>query len=293
MAKQVLGVIGGSGVYDLPGLENARWETVESPWGEPSDQLRRGEINGLPLVFLPRHGRGHRYSPSDIPYQANIDVMKRAGVTTLISLSACGSFRETMPPGTFALVDQFIDRTFARPKSFFGKGCVGHVGFAHPVSPLVFGYLRDALRSQSIAHALGGTYLCMEGPQFSTLAESRLYRDVWGCDIIGMTGMPEAKLAREAEIPYAMVAMVTDFDCWHPDHDHVDVASVVAVMRSNVETARRLIVGLAALLPRETEACPLGSDRSLDHAIMTAPAMRDPLLVAKLDAVAGRVLNPT
>jgi 5'-methylthioadenosine phosphorylase len=291
MAKQVLGIIGGSGVYDLPELGNARWETVESPWGTPSDQLRRGEIDGLPLVFLPRHGRGHVHSPTDIPYLANIDALKRAGVTMIVSLSACGSFREEMPPGAFALVDQFIDRTFARPKSFFGAGCVAHVGLAHPVSPMVQGYLRAAMIAEAIPHTVGGTYLCMEGPQFSTLAESRLYREVWKCDVVGMTAMPEAKLAREAEIPYATVAMVTDFDSWHPDHDHVDVASVIAVMRGNVETARRLILRLARALPRETEPCPIGSDRALETALMTAPDKRDPALLAKLDAVAGRVLR--
>ncbi len=291
MARQVLGVIGGSGVYDLPEIADARWETVTGPWGAPSDQLRLGRIDGLDVAFLPRHGRGHALSPSDINYRANIDAMKRVGVTTLISLSACGSFREDLPPGTFVMADQFIDRTFAREKSFFGAGCVGHVPFAHPVSPAPMEGLVAAAKAAGVPHAVGGTYLCMEGPQFSTLAESKLYREVWGCAVIGMTAMPEAKLAREAEIPYAIAAMVTDYDCWHPDHDHVDVASVVAVMRSNVEKARRLLLAFAALLPRETVPCPVGSDRVLDGAFITAPDKRDPAVLARLDAVAGRVLK--
>lgn len=291
MARQVLGVIGGSGVYDLPEIADARWETVTGPWGAPSDQLRLGRIDGLDVAFLPRHGRGHALSPSDINYRANIDAMKRVGVTTLISLSACGSFREDLLPGTFVMADQFIDRTFAREKSFFGAGCVGHVPFAHPVSPAPMEGLVAAAKAAGVPHAVGGTYLCMEGPQFSTLAESKLYREVWGCAVIGMTAMPEAKLAREAEIPYAIAAMVTDYDCWHPDHDHVDVASVVAVMRSNVEKARRLLLAFAARLPRETVPCPVGSDRVLDGAFITAPDKRDPAVLARLDAVAGRVLK--
>jgi 5'-methylthioadenosine phosphorylase len=291
MARTVLGIIGGSGVYDLPGLEHARWERVASPWGEPSDELRVGEIDGLSLVFLPRHGRGHRFSPSDIPYRANIDALKRLGVTDIVSLSACGSFREELSPGTFVLVDQFIDRTFARPKSFFGAGCVAHVSMATPVSPGLQNHVKAALEREGIPHARGGAYLVMEGPQFSSLAESKLYRDVWKCDVIGMTNMPEAKLAREAEMKYVTVAMVTDYDSWHPHHGEVDVASVVKVMHGNAEAARRLILSLARALPRETEPCPAGSDRALDGAIMTAPAMRDTALLAKLDAVAGRVLG--
>ena len=289
MIQSVLGIIGGSGVYDIE-MENARWETIASPWGEPSDQLRRGEIEGLPVVFLPRHGRGHVYSPTSINYRANIDVMKRAGVTDLISLSAVGSLKEELPPGTFVLVDQFIDRTFAREKSFFGTGCVGHVPFSHPISPGLQDIVGSALQDEGIAHAKGGTYVVMEGPQFSTLAESQLYRS-WGASVIGMTNMPEAKLAREAEICYCTVAMVTDFDSWHGGHGSVDVAKVVAVMKANSGSARRLVTRIAKSFPRQHPPCPIGSDRALDFAIMTAPEMRDPALLQKLSAVAGRVLS--
>ncbi|MFT3987400.1 S-methyl-5'-thioadenosine phosphorylase [Aestuariivirga sp.] len=289
MTRSVLGIIGGSGVYDIE-MDHPRWETVASPWGAPSDQVRRGEINGLPVVFLPRHGRGHVQSPTSINYRANIDVMKRAGVTDLISLSAVGSLKEELPPGTFVLVDQFIDRTFAREKSFFGAGCVGHVPFAHPVSPGLQAIAAKALSDEHIAHAVGGTYMVMEGPQFSTLAESRLYRS-WGASVIGMTNMPEAKLAREAELCYCTVAMVTDYDSWHEDHGEVDVAKVIAVMKANAGNAKRLVHRLAADFPREHQPCPAGSDRALEHALMTAPEKRDPALIAKLDAVAGRVLN--
>ena len=289
MTNSVLGIIGGSGVYDIE-MENARWETIASPWGEPSDQLRRGEIEGLPVVFLPRHGRGHVYSPTSINYRANIDVMKRAGVTDLISLSAVGSLKEELPPGTFVLVDQFIDRTFAREKSFFGTGCVGHIPFSHPISPGLQDIVGSALQDEGIAHAKGGTYVVMEGPQFSTLAESQLYRS-WGASVIGMTNMPEAKLAREAEICYCTVAMVTDFDSWHGGHGSVDVAKVVAVMKANSGSARRLVTRIARSFPRQHPPCPIGSDRALDFAIMTAPEMRDPALLQKLSAVAGRVLN--
>ena len=285
----MLGVIGGSGVYDIE-MDNARWEPVRSPWGEPSDALRLGEIGGLPVAFLPRHGRGHAQSPGSINYRANIDALKRAGVTDVVSLSACGSFREALPPGTFVLVDQFIDRTFAREKSFFGAGCVAHVAFAHPVSPLLRDQAEAALRAEGIAMSRGGTYLAMEGPQFSTLAESRLYRS-WGCTVVGMTSMPEAKLAREAELCYCTVAMVTDFDCWHEAHGAVDVTSVLAVLKANTGNAGRFITRLARDFPREHAPCPIGSDRALDHAIMTAPEKRDPALMAKLDAVAGRVLR--
>jgi len=289
MTKAVLGIIGGSGFYDLP-LENARQERIESPWGEPSDVLTIGEVDGLTVVFLPRHGKGHRISPSDINYRANIDVLKRAGVTDLVSVSACGSFREHMAPGTFVLVDQFIDRTFARPKSFFGKGCVAHVSVAEPVSPRLVERVAAAARAEGIPHHVGGTYLAMEGPQFSTMAESKMYRE-WGCDVIGMTNMPEAKLAREAEICYSTVAMVTDFDSWHPDHGAVDITQIISVMKANTDNARRLVHRLAKDFPREHEPCPIGSDRALEYAIMTAPELRDPALVKKLDAVAGRVLN--
>ena len=289
MIQSVLGIIGGSGVYDIE-IENARWETIASPWGEPSDQLWRGEIEGLPVMFLPRHGRGHVYSPTSINYRANIDVMKRAGVTDLISLSAVGSLKEELPPGTFVLVDQFIDRTFAREKSFFGTGCVGHVPFSHPISPGLQDIVGSALQDEGIAHAKGGTYVVMEGPQFSTLAESQLYRS-WGASVIGMTNMPEAKLAREAEICYCTVAMVTDFDSWHGGHGSVDVAKVVAVMKANSGSARRLVTRIAKSFPRQHPPCPIGSDRALDFAIMTAPEKRDPALLQKLSAVAGRVLS--
>jgi 5'-methylthioadenosine phosphorylase len=264
--------------------------TVSSPWGEPSDQLRLGEIAGLSVVFLPRHGRGHVYSPTSINYRANIDVMKRAGVTDLYSLSAVGSLKEELPPGTFVLVDQFIDRTFAREKSFFGGGCVGHVPFSHPVSPVLQDIAEKALKAESIAHARGGTYVVMEGPQFSTLAESHLYRS-WGAAVIGMTNMPEAKLAREAEIGYCTIAMVTDYDSWHADHGSVDVAKVIEVLRANSGNAKRLVSRIAREFPREHPTCPIGSDRALDFAIMTAPEKRDPALLKKLDAVAGRVLG--
>ena len=289
MTKSVLGIVGGSGVYDIE-MDNARWERVESPWGEPSDEVRRGEIGGLPVVFLPRHGRGHRVSPSHINYRANIDVLKRCGVTDLVSVSACGSFREELPPGTFVIVDQFIDRTFAREKSFFGEGMVAHVSVADPISPLLADAVEAAAKAEGIPHARGGTYLCMEGPQFSTVAESKLYRQ-WGCDVIGMTNMPEAKLAREAEICYATIAMVTDYDCWHEDHAEVDVAAVIRILMENVTKAQRLVSRLAAEFPREHPKCPIGSDRALDVAIITPPEARDPEMVARLDAVAGRVLN--
>lgn len=290
MTQAVLGIVGGSGLYDLPGLENARWETVASPWGEPSDQILFAEMAGLPIRFLPRHGRGHRVGPSDINFRANIDCLKRAGVTDLVSISACGSFREELAPGTFVLVDQFIDRTFARVKSFFGTGLVAHVSMADPVSPGLVSEVEKAIQAAKIPYRRGGTYLVMEGPQFSSRAESFLYRS-WGCDVIGMTNMPEAKLAREAELCYATVAMVTDYDCWHDDHAHVDVAAVLAVMKDNTEKAQRLVAALAQSFPREHQPCPIGSDRALDVALITAPEKRDPALVAKLDAIAGRVLK--
>ncbi|MEL6372698.1 MAG: S-methyl-5'-thioadenosine phosphorylase [Pseudomonadota bacterium] len=290
MAKTVLGIIGGSGLYNLPGLEDARWETVESPWGEPSDAILHGSIDGLPLRFLPRHGRGHRLSPTSINYRANIDAMKRAGVTDLVSVSACGSFKEALAPGVFVLVDQFIDRTFAREKSFFGTGLVAHVSMADPVSPRLVDHVEAAAKAEGISYQRGGTYLAMEGPQFSSRAESNLYRS-WHCDVIGMTNMPEAKLAREAELCYATVAMVTDYDCWHEDHAHVDVEAVIKVLTGNAEKAAGLVARLARDIPREHEPCPIGSDKALDVALITAPEARDPALAAKLDAVAGRVLG--
>lgn len=289
MVKSVLGIIGGSGVYDLP-LDKAEWRAVESPWGKPSDQLRCGEIGGLPVVFLPRHGRGHVYSPSTINYRANVDAMKRMGVTDLVSLSAVGSLKEELPPGLFVLVDQFVDRTFAREKSFFGTGCVGHVPLSHPISPLLADAVQNALKAENISHRRGGTYVVMEGPQFSTLAESQLYRS-WGASVIGMTNMPEAKLAREAEICYCTVAMVTDYDSWHGDHGTVDVAKVVKVMKTNGVNAGKLVARLAEDFPKEHPLCPIGSDRALEHAIMTAESARDPDLMKKLDAVAARILR--
>lgn len=289
MARSRLGIIGGSGVYDLPGLKGARWEHVPTPWGEPSDQLHFGDLDGLELVFLPRHGRGHRLPPGAINYRANIDALKRVGVTDVVSISAVGSFREALSPGTFVLVDQFIDRTFAREKSFFGPGCVAHVAFADPVSPGLADLVEAAARAEAIPVIRGGTYLAMEGPQFSTRAESLLYRS-WGCDVIGMTNMPEAKLAREAELCYCPVAMVTDFDCWHPDHGDVDIPSILRVVADNAAKARRLVARLARDFPREHPPCPIGSDRALETAIVTAPEARDPELLVKLDAVAGRVL---
>ena len=290
MTKAVLGIIGGSGIYDLPGLEHARDEAIKSPWGEPSSSVRRGTIAGLPIVFLPRHDKGHRLSPSDINYRANIDVLKRAGVTDLISLSACGSFKQELSPGTFVLVDQFVDRTHKRESSFFGRGCVAHVSMAHPVSPRLPIHLAAAAEAEGIRIAREGTYVCMEGPQFSTYAESMTYKTS-GYSVIGMTNMPEAKLAREAEICYATVAMVTDFDCWHPDHDVVTVQDIIRVLSSNADKAKALVARLARDFPREHEPCPIGSDRALDTALITAPEARDPELLKKLDAVAGRVLG--
>jgi len=290
MTKTVLGIIGGSGLYDMPALKSVHWEGVSTPWGEASDHILFAEIDGLPLRFLPRHGRSHKLPPSAINFRANIDALKRTGVTDLVSISACGSLKEELPPGHFVLIDQFIDRTFARSKSFFGPGCVAHVSMADPVSPGLVDRLEQAAKAETIAYTRGGTYLVMEGPQFSTRAESNLYRS-WGCSVIGMTNMPEAKLAREAEICYATVAMVTDYDCWHAEHAEVDVAAVIKVLNENVDTAHALIARLARDFPREHPPCPIGSDRALDVAIITPPAARDPAVLAKLDAVAGRVLN--
>ena len=292
MTQSVLGIMGGSGFYTLPGLSNARWQRVDGPWGAASDEILFADIEGLPVRFLPRHGRGHKIPPSAINYRANVDAMKRAGVTDLVSISACGSLKEEYAPGHFVLPDQFIDRTFAREKSFFGTGCVAHVSVADPVSPLLVDAIAAAAHAEDIAHTRGGTYLVMEGPQFSTRAESHLYRS-WGCDVIGMTNMPEAKLAREAEMTYATVAMVTDYDCWRSDHASVDVAEIIRVMTGNTEKAQRLVTRLAAAFPRQHPACPIGSDTALDVAIITPPEARDPALLAKLDAVAGRVLKRT
>ncbi len=288
MTKAIVGVIGGSGVYHLPGLENIREERVATPWGEPSDELVFGEIGGNQAVFLPRHGRGHRLSPSTINYRANIDAMKRVGVTDIISVSACGSFKSQFFPGLFVLVDQFVDRTFGRESSFFGDGCVAHVSMAHPIAPKLSARIAKAARDEGIEIAVGGTYVCMEGPQFSTYAESLTYKAL-GYDLIGMTAMPEAKLAREAEISYATIAMVTDFDCWHPEHDHVDVAAVIAIVRKNAAAAAQLVGRVLKDFPAEHENCPVGSDRALDNAILTAPDARDPALLKKLDAVMSRL----
>lgn len=288
--RPLVGIIGGSGLYDIEGLTDKRWERVTSPFGAPSDELLFGRLEGQPLVFLPRHGRGHRLSPSDVNYRANIDVLKRVGVTEIVSVSAVGSLKAELPPGTFVLVDQFIDRTFAREKSFFGIGLVAHVSMAHPVCNRLLGQLGSVVGELAIDHKLGGTYLAMEGPQFSSLAESNLYRS-WGCDVIGMTNMPEAKLAREAELCYASIAMVTDYDCWHEDHDHVTVQQVVKVLQENAAKAREVIKALAPRLAARDAACEAGCHHSLDSAIITPPDARDPELVARLDAVAGRVLR--
>ena len=288
--KVVIGVIGGSGVYDIDGLEDVRWQAVESPFGKPSDELMFGRLAGLDLVFLPRHGRGHPLSPTDINFRANIDALKRAGVTDIISVSAVGSFKEELPPGTFVIVDQFIDRTFERYKTFFGQGMVAHVSMAHPVCARLGDRLEAAARSLDIPMARDGTYLAMEGPQFSSLAESELYRG-WGCSVIGMTNMPEAKLAREAEMCYATVAMVTDYDCWHPNHDDVEVGDIIRVLVSNADKARDLLRAAIPTLRDRPETCPHGCDRALETALITAPEARDPAVLAKLDAVAGRLLG--
>jgi 5'-methylthioadenosine phosphorylase len=287
-----LGIIGGSGLYQIDGLKDAEWVSVASPFGEPSDQVLLGNLEGLDVAFLPRHGRGHRIPPGKINFRANIDVLKRCGVTDIVSLSAVGSLRAGLAPGDFVVVDQFIDRTFARVKSFFGTGLVAHVSMAHSVCGRIGANLMQASATISgISAVQGGTYIVMEGPQFSTLAESELYRS-WGCDVIGMTNMPEAKLAREAEICYATVAMVTDYDCWHEDHDNVSVEAVIQVVNENAVHARTLVTALAAGFAPERAVCSSGCDRALDNAVMTAPDARDATLVAKLDAVAGRVLTP-
>lgn len=290
MSRTKIGIIGGSGIYQIDGLEDADWIEVSSPWGAPSDAILTGNLNGVDMAFLPRHGRGHIHAPSDVPYRANIDALKRLGVTDVISVSACGSFRENMAPGDFVIVDQYIDRTFARPKSFFSSGCVAHVSVAHPTCPRLRDACETAARDAGITVHRGGTYLAMEGPQFSTLAESRLYRDQWGADVIGMTGMPEAKLAREAELCYACVAMITDYDSWHPEHGEVDVTQIIATLTGNADKGRALVARLPTLLGPARASCPHGCDRALEHAILTTPDSRDPDLLAKLDAVAGRVL---
>ncbi|ODU21750.1 MAG: methylthioadenosine phosphorylase [Sphingomonas sp. SCN 67-18] len=288
MSGWTIGVLGGSGVYAIDALEDAQWISVDTPWGAPSDELLIGRIGAVKFVFLPRHGRGHRIAPSDLNARANIDALKRAGCTDVIALSAIGSLREHLPPGRFVVVDQFIDRTVARPASFFGTGMVAHVSMADPVCPRLSGLLAEAGRRAGAEVSEGGTYLAMEGPQFSSRAESHLYRS-WGCDVIGMTAMPEARLAREAELPYALVGMVTDYDCWREGEAHVEVESVIAQMNANAGRARRLVVELAALLPAERAPSPI--DTGLDYALITAPDARDPAVLARLDAVAGRALG--
>jgi len=290
MAGPVIGIIGGSGLYHIDGLVGVEWRRIESPFGRTSDEFCFGTLDGLPVVFVPRHRRGHVLPPSEIDFRANIDALKRCGVTSIVSLSAVGSLREDLAPGDFVVIDQFVDRTFARAKSFFGTGCVAHVSMAHPVCGRIGDALVAAGTQAGLALKRGGTYLVMEGPQFSTLAESELYRS-WKCDVIGMTNMPEAKLAREAEICYATVAMVTDYDCWHPAHDAVTVDMVVAVLLANAEKAKALIRSVVPLLSAQTGPCRQGCERALDHALITAPERRDPELLARLDAVAGRVLH--
>ncbi|MFY0618639.1 S-methyl-5'-thioadenosine phosphorylase [Shimia sp.] len=291
--ETMIAVIGGSGIYDIDGLEDAKWQAVESPFGTPSDEILTGRLGGVKMAFLPRHGRGHVHTPTSVPYRANIDALKRLGVTDVISVSATGSFRENMAPGDFVVVDQFIDRTFAREKSFFGPGLVAHVSVAHPTCPRLSDACFTAATDAGITVHKGGTYLAMEGPQFSTLAESKMYRESWGADVIGMTNMPEAKLAREAELCYASVAMVTDYDSWHPDHGEVDVTEIIAILTGNANKARDLIRRLPDLLGQNRAPCEHGCDRALEFAILTAPDKRDAGMVAKLGAVAGRVLNPS
>jgi len=291
MAETMIGVIGGSGLYDIDGLQNAAWTRVETPWGDPSDAVLTGDLDGVKMAFLPRHGRGHVHSPTSVPYRANIDALKRLGVTDVVSVSACGSFREDMVPGDFVIIDQFIDRTFAREKSFFGTGCVAHVSVAHPTCPRLSAACLTAAQDAGITVHMGGTYLAMEGPQFSTIAESKMYRESWGADVIGMTNMPEAKLAREAELCYASVAMITDFDSWHPDHGAVDISAIIATLTDNADKGRALVSRLPKLLDADRTLCEHGCDRALEYALLTAPDKRDPAVVAMLDAVAGRVLR--
>jgi 5'-methylthioadenosine phosphorylase len=290
-----LGIIGGSGLYDLPGLTDTRWVRVDTPWGAPSDELFTGRLavegGELSLVFLPRHGRGHVLPPGEVNYRANIAALKMLGVTDVVSLSAVGSLRADLPPGSFVIVDQYVDRTVARPDSFFGPGLVAHVSMAHPVCARLGDHVEAALRTLDVPLARGGTYLAMQGPQFSTLAESRLYRS-WNCDVVGMTNLPEAKLAREAELCYASVAMVTDFDCWHPEHDHVTVEAIVRVLLANAERAKLLVARAAGAIALDPKARDCACRHVLDHALITAPAARDPQMIARLQVIAGRVLAP-
>ncbi|KEP69031.1 5'-methylthioadenosine phosphorylase [Thioclava dalianensis] len=286
---RMIGVIGGSGLYDIAGLEEPAWVSLETPWGAPSDQILTGRLSGVKMAFLPRHGRGHVHTPSSVPYRANIDALKQLGVTDVVAVSAVGSLKEAYAPGDFLIVDQYIDRTFAREKSFFGPGLVGHVSVAHPVCADLAALCAQAAKSTGLTVHEGGTYVAMEGPQFSTKAESELYRS-WGADVIGMTGMPEAKLAREAELHYACIAMITDYDCWHPDHDAVDVAQVIAVAQKNAAKARDLLSALPELIAGPQETCATGCGAALDCAVMTAPGKRDPEMIHRLQTVAGRGL---
>jgi 5'-methylthioadenosine phosphorylase len=290
-ARSVVGIIGGSGIYDIDGLQDRQWVPAVSSFGEPSDEILCGTLHGQAMAFLPRHGRGHTIPPSEVNYRANIDALKRLGVTDIISLSAVGSLKENLAPGTFVIVDQFIDRTFAREKSFFGRGLVAHVSMAHPVCTRLGDWLQQAARNANMAAVRGGTYLAMEGPQFSSLAESELYRQ-WGCDVIGMTNMPEAKLAREAEICYASVSMVTDYDCWHPDHENVTVEQIVGVLLANADKARELLKQVVPLLKSDTHDQDCGCRSALQHALITAKDARDPAMIEKLSAIAGRMLKP-
>jgi 5'-methylthioadenosine phosphorylase len=290
MSTPLLAIIGGSGLYDLPGLTHTRWESVDTPWGAPSDQIFRGRLGDAELAFLPRHGRGHRIPPSEVNYRANVAALKMLGATDVLSLSAVGGLRADLPPGTFVVVDQFIDRTFARDKSFFGTGLVAHVSMAHPVCPRLGDHVQAALAQQGVPHVRGGTYLAMEGPQFSTLAESQMYRS-WNASVIGMTNMPEAKLAREAELCYCSVSMVTDFDCWHPAHDAVTVDAIIRVLLSNAQAAKTLVAGLAGTITSDATAPACGCRHALEHALITAPEARDPAVVQRLQCIAGRVLK--
>jgi 5'-methylthioadenosine phosphorylase len=294
MSTPLLAIIGGSGLYDLPGLTDTRWVTVDTPWGAPSDQVFRGRLETASgpaeLAFLPRHGRGHRIPPSEVNYRANVAALKSLGATDVLSVSAVGGLRADLPPGTFVVVDQFIDRTFARDKSFFGTGLVAHVSMAHPVCPRLGDHVQAALAQQGVPHVRGGTYLAMEGPQFSTQAESQMYRS-WNASVIGMTNMPEAKLAREAELCYCSVSMVTDFDCWHPGHDAVTVDAIIGVLLSNAQAAKTLVAGLAGTIAHDASAPACACRHALDHALITAPEARDPALVQRLQVIAGRVLK--
>ena len=287
--KTCVGIIGGSGLYDLKSLKKTKWIDVTTPWGDPSDQILSGEMNGLEIYFLPRHGRGHYHSPSTVPYKQNIYALKKLGVTNILSVSACGSLREDLAPGDFVLVDQFIDRTYLREKSFFGKGCVAHVSLAHPTCNNFSQIIFEIGKKLNIKIQLGGTYMTMEGPQFSTLAESKLYKDNWKCDVIGMTNMPEAKLAKEAEICYTSLSMVTDFDCWHPDHDSVEVSDIIKTLTNNSSKAQRIIESLPEFLKCNRDLCSLGCNNALDNAIITAPEKRDPKVIKTLDVLLQRL----